>query len=885
MKHVFLYLSLCLVVFTAIKQDVFAQKKAKKKISYNAKIGDKYFENSDYYFASQSYQKAIKENKEDFHAHFRLGESYRAMFEYAKAEKAYQTVANSEQGNQEFPLAMFWYGLMLKTNGKYAESKEYLTKFKANFKPQTEEEKSYVDWAELEYLGTVLALEQLQKAVRNFELKPLPAPVNSKNSDYAPVIFKNDSTIIITSGRARNKGSSNTDPRSGDIYSDNLRFYKDETGKWQPMRIKDDFESAINTEVSEGAGVFNTDYTKYYYTNCSASEYCAIYVSKFENGKWQKPTKLNENINPKNVSAKQPALSPTGDTLFFVMEKEGGKGQNDIWMATKSGNEENWNNTINLQNINTSYVDMSPCFYILNGEPVLFFASNGRESFGGLDIFMAKGKNFEYIVNVGLPFNSSGDDFYFSVGEKKGYLSSNREGGQGKDDIYTFNITSKAFLIQTIAQDSITGYDSLAIAQRLKEMKLSEPKDAALAQTEIELKNSVEPKRRENWKLSEMETERLSKLSAAELEVVAKQKELEALEAKKAAMAALEKEQTLKNAEPNRKQDANLTAMGTDKTQQLSAAELALIAERKEAEASEIRKLAQNAIEKETTLAKLEPRKEADVRLANLPTDKEYTNLTIEEKRNLLAKKEAELIDLRENIASADKEMAMKANAEPNRKKADIKLSNLETDNQYVNLTAEEKAALLAKKEKLSANPVQKNASMEDKEVKLKTKEATRRQDVRLDNMETDDKLDLSEIKPLIAPKFNYYLDELSIFGGKKIKSRTVYSQIYFKFDNYHVSNINYKIMDKLIAYAKKYPNVRIEITATTDNVGTEDYNKALAYRRGKSAWDYMVEGGVNHEQLIINPIGIDEKATPEDKPTDRWKYRRVDFHIIVLEP
>jgi outer membrane protein OmpA-like peptidoglycan-associated protein len=436
-----------------------------------------------------------------------------------------------------------------------------------------------------------------------------------------------------------------------------------------------------------------------------------------------------------------------------------------------------------------------------------------------------------------------------------------------------------------------------------------------------------------------METERLSKLSAAELEVIAKQKELEALEAKKVAMAALEKEQALKSAAPNRKQDANLTAMETDKTQQLSAAELALIAERKEAEALEIRKLLQIAIERETTLAKAEPNRKADLRLSNLATDSQYDNLTIEEKKLLLAKKEAELEDLRiamaskdvelkgsnepnkktdvrlsnmatdqyanltdeekkallakkeselialrENIAAADKNMVAKANAEPNRK-TDVKLSNLETDDQYANLTAEEKANLLAKKEKLNANSVQKDASMENKEVKLKTKEVTRRQDVRLDNMETDDKLDLSEIKPLIAPKFNYYLDELSIFEGKKIKSRTVYSQIYFRFDDSHVSNINYKIMDKLIDYAKKYPNVKIEITATTDNVGTEDYNKALAYRRGKSTWDYMLENGVNHEQLIINPIGVDERATPQDKPTDRWKYRRVDFHIIVLEP
>ena len=64
-----------------------------------------------------------------------------------------------------------------------------------------------------------------------------------------------------------------------------------------------------------------------------------------------------------------------------------------------------------------------------------FFASNGRQGFGGLDIYKAQGTKFERITNMGLPFNTNRDEFYLSVGKEKGLLSSNREGGKGNDDI------------------------------------------------------------------------------------------------------------------------------------------------------------------------------------------------------------------------------------------------------------------------------------------------------------------------------------------------------------------------------------------------------------------------------------------------------------------
>ena len=471
--HIFWLLFFCSFVF--LVADVYAQKKGKKvKKSYNTKVGEKYFENEEYYEAAQSFQKAIREKKGDVtFSQYMLGESYRSYFDYLKAETAYRQVV--ESGSNEYPLAPFWYAIMLKTNGKYKEAKEAFEMFESSFSPRSEEDKVYLETADLEKRGAMLALEEFKKPARNYEMKVLPAPVNSETSDYAPVIMMHDTAIVITSARGGGSGGNNTDPRSGEMFSDNFRFIK-EGNDWIPFEVADRFDEIVNTELNDGAGVFNDDNSKYYFTSCAQADVCNIYVTEMRAGKWRPATMLNGSVNVSDYASKQPALSKGGDTLFFVSDRPGGKGQNDIWYVTKTGDGEAWQGATNLESVNTSYIDMSPCYYDdLEGERVLFFSSNGRESFGGLDIFMARGASFDNIVNAGLPFNSNRDDFYFVLGKEIGYLSSNREGGKGSDDIYRFNTQSAHTVIATISQDSVSGYESISIAGKLLEDDTRDP--------------------------------------------------------------------------------------------------------------------------------------------------------------------------------------------------------------------------------------------------------------------------------------------------------------------------------------------------------------------------------------------------------------------------
>jgi outer membrane protein OmpA-like peptidoglycan-associated protein len=115
----------------------------------------------------------------------------------------------------------------------------------------------------------------------------------------------------------------------------------------------------------------------------------------------------------------------------------GGFGQGDIYKTTINS-DGSFGEAKNLgQKINTEGREMFP-FISDNG--TLYLSSDGHLGLGGLDVFYTKeidGK-MSKIRNVGLPVNSNADDFAFSINEEsgEGFISSNREGGKGSDDIY-----------------------------------------------------------------------------------------------------------------------------------------------------------------------------------------------------------------------------------------------------------------------------------------------------------------------------------------------------------------------------------------------------------------------------------------------------------------
>lgn len=174
-----------------------------------------------------------------------------------------------------------------------------------------------------------------------------------------------------------------------------------------------------------------------------------IIIGQIEEDKLANAEKLP--FNSKDYSVGHPALTADGKWLFFVSDMPGGYGETDIYVAQvfddgKVGEPKNLGDKIN-----TPGKEMFPFI----NDTILYFSSDGHYGLGGLDVFesrMRYDKEFSEPKNLGEPVNSNLDDFAFITDKERkyGYLSSNREGGKGDDDIYYFTRKEKECL-QTVS--------------------------------------------------------------------------------------------------------------------------------------------------------------------------------------------------------------------------------------------------------------------------------------------------------------------------------------------------------------------------------------------------------------------------------------------------
>ena len=468
-RSILKFISLSLIILLVAVSHTYAQKKTNKKKKGKDPIiqmkkdpavikADQLFENYEFFAAGVEYKKAIEKNAENYYAAYLYAECCREYFDYLNAEKYYKkTIDNALD---LFPLSRFWHGYMQLDNGLYKAAKTTFETFIGEYNLSTLEAEEYKEKANQGIRGCNFALAEMQKPKRDYEFTNIPIPVNTEYSEYSPVIADHDSSIIITSSRKESKGHDENTTLGGS-YSDMFRFEETSSG-WGPKENVDNFE-VNNTVFNESSGSFTQDNKKFYFTRCDekirVGAYeelnCIIYVSKAsDEGQWGQAVRLNDNINMKGQWNAQPSVSPDGKVLFFVSKRPGGFGMHDIWYSTSNG-DDNWSVANNMgEGINTIFIDVSPKYYA--SEKLLFFSSNGREGIGGLDIYMSREETeFTETKNVGMPFNSHRDDFYFVLGEKRGYVASNRQEGQGNDDIYTFSIKSTETLLALIEKDSI----------------------------------------------------------------------------------------------------------------------------------------------------------------------------------------------------------------------------------------------------------------------------------------------------------------------------------------------------------------------------------------------------------------------------------------------
>ncbi|WP_178985944.1 OmpA family protein [Winogradskyella helgolandensis] len=394
----------------------------------DTKKADKQFAQYEFVKAAESYSKLVDNGKADAYVYGQLAESYYNIFNTEAAERWYAKALETSDN----PEMVYKYSQMLKANGKYDESNKQMDKF-ATLRPSDDRATAYRK--NPDYLPKIL--EQGKKFnVQN-------ADFNSEQSDFGGTM--SEGKLYITSGRndSRKTYGWNDQPFL-DIYT----ITKNTDGTYQEATLAN---NKINTRYHEGLVSFSPDGKTMYFSRESYYEKDfqkdSLSSTKFSQLYLFKATKLGDDwdtiealaVNSENYSVKNPSVSTDGKTLYFSSNMPEGFGGFDIYKAPINddgtlGEAENLG-----QKVNTEGQEMFP---YISSNNTLYFSSNGHLGLGGLDVFYTKvidGK-IAPVRNVGIPINSNADDFAFSIDEEndEGFVSSNRTGGKGSDDIYAF---------------------------------------------------------------------------------------------------------------------------------------------------------------------------------------------------------------------------------------------------------------------------------------------------------------------------------------------------------------------------------------------------------------------------------------------------------------
>ncbi|MDP5027828.1 MAG: OmpA family protein, partial [Flavobacterium sp.] len=418
MKKIFSLLLLLSIISNAFGQETKLNKANKKYDKYS------------YVDAIEIYEKVAEKGYKSVELFQKLGNAYYFNSDLPNASKWYGALFNLNETVE--PEYYFRYAQALKAEENYEKSNYYMELFNE----KTTDSRGKLFSENKDYLKDIEVVTQKYKINKT--------DINSEFYDYGPSFFGNQ--IVFTSSRSEGNLYSKIHDWTKQNFTDLFVAQIDSTGKLENVT---NFSTTINTKFNESSPVFTKDGKTMYFTRNNYNDgkkrksddkeiMEKIYKAEFINGEWTNVKELP--FCSDNYKTAHPALSPDEKTLFFVSNMPGTIGNADLYqVAIKSngsfGQPENLGPTINTEGRET--------FPFVAADNTLFFASNGHPGLGGLDIFEAKFTNngFTKPVNVGKPINSSMDDFgYVANSDNLGFFTSNRTGGTGFDDIYTFTI-------------------------------------------------------------------------------------------------------------------------------------------------------------------------------------------------------------------------------------------------------------------------------------------------------------------------------------------------------------------------------------------------------------------------------------------------------------
>lgn len=422
----------------------FAQKQ-------EVRVADRFFKDFAYKKAAEFYGIAVKKGDSSLHTLTRLGDCYYNNSNSEKSALWYEEAIKRHESKIDADY-LYKYSVALRGKGEYEQAIEYLEKYKEN--NPNDNRIAGLDFDNLAIYEQLSNTDEVYVTIENL-------PINSKYADFG--VYEKDGKIYISSARddSNRVYDWNNEPFL-DIYEVDVTELDGKNSYGDVNKIS---SNEINTPYHEASVAISKDGKTMYFTRDNVTKgkklrtdregtsHLKIYKATLVDSTWQDVQELP--FNDKLFSSGHPTLSPDDKHLYFVSDREGGFGQTDIYRVAINadgtyGEPENLGDSINS--------DGKEMFPFIAKDSTLYFSSDSNINLGFLDIFKSnilKGGDAE-VENLGAPFNSGADDFGYFVDSDTdlGYFSSNRDNGQGSDDIYGF--IGCAQKIKGTIRDSIT---------------------------------------------------------------------------------------------------------------------------------------------------------------------------------------------------------------------------------------------------------------------------------------------------------------------------------------------------------------------------------------------------------------------------------------------
>ena len=433
-----IYLLILIFIFLFLNQG-FSQK-------LTTKLADKNFDEFAYMDAIQLYEYAYQKDSTDNYVVKRLADANRNVGNTEEVERWLKKLIDR---HKEQPEDIFNYSQALKSNGKYLLAEQWLKEY-SDLRP--EDGRVNIQVSLLEYI------QFLMRDSTNYEIRNVS--LNTHGSEMGPAFYKDQLVFSSTS----------IGTKSGANYKWNelpyLKLYSAMIDQANGgLSSPNPFAPKLKTAYHDGPVSFDQKNDIIYFTRnnfvkgkTSKSRdgvvNLKIFIGKFENGDWKLTGGFRYNSDEYSVG--HPSIDKSGTILYFASDMPGGYGKSDLYFSVFSNNQ--WSKPFNLgPKINTEGNEFFP---FISNDGVLYFASDGHGGLGALDIYFSVPERgvFNSIENMGYPINSSKDDFGFALDSTgmKGYLSSNRIGGKGDDDLYSLKIKRVPVIIRGIIKDRDT---------------------------------------------------------------------------------------------------------------------------------------------------------------------------------------------------------------------------------------------------------------------------------------------------------------------------------------------------------------------------------------------------------------------------------------------